>query len=356
MVALSRWLASCAFLSLLLLAACSTGAWAQKASKQRQGDTRQKELAGLVASAWDGIISLDGSLFDKYAQGSEPRPYTLVLFLDAESLHNRLPLQKLKTEFALAAAAYKKEHGATPEGRRVVFATMEFSRSQAAFGLLGVKTLPHVCVIPPSASRGGDGVLALPPEYTAPPPNDLNSYAETIAQFVEASTGLKLTSPIVRPRLFDQTWFRITFLLGIVGFLSLAYKIISSGALQRPQLWVLGALAVYYFSVSGGMYGIIRGVPLVGVDQQTGQPTFFSSPGQGQLGAEGFIIGFLHLSVGLLVAFLTHVAPSIENPRKQRSVTYILLAAAALLFLKDVNLYTWKTGYGLRVFWPKFLS
>jgi oligosaccharyltransferase complex subunit gamma len=41
-----------------------------------------------------------------------------------------------------------------------------------------------------------------------------------------------------------------------------AWIIYNSPIVKVTALWALGALAVYWFATSGGMYNIIRGMPL----------------------------------------------------------------------------------------------
>jgi hypothetical protein len=41
-----------------------------------------------------------------------------------------------------------------------------------------------------------------------------------------------------------------------------AWIIYNSPIVKITALWALGALAVYWFATSGGMYNIIRGIPL----------------------------------------------------------------------------------------------
>lgn len=104
------------------------------------------------------------------------------------------------------------------------------------------------------------------------------------------------------------------------------------------------------FSVSGGMHNIIRGMPLYALTQQGAQ--FFMPPGQGQLGAEGFLCGSGYLAVGLAVAGLTfmHHFTTGMDIKKQRYVAYGVLAFGAWAFLKVVGLYRWKTGYRWRTY------
>ena len=104
------------------------------------------------------------------------------------------------------------------------------------------------------------------------------------------------------------------------------------------------------FSVSGGMHNIIRGIPLYVLTQQGAQ--FFMPPGQGQMGAEGFLCGTGYLIVGLAVSGLTflHKLMPGADVQKQRIAAYVILGLGTYSFLKVVDVYRWKTGYRWRTY------
>ena len=73
---------------------------------------------------------------------------------------------------------------------------------------------------------------------------------------------------------------------------------------------------------------------------------------QGQLGAEGFIMGSMYLFFGLSVAALTFAVPKLASESSRRYAAYACIFSAAMLFRQIVSLYTWKTGkhYSQRIF------
>lgn len=108
--------------------------------------------------------------------------------------------------------------------------------------------------------------------------------------------------------------------------------------------------------MSGGMYNIIRGMPLYVLTQQG--PQYFMPPGQGQLGGEGFLGGTGYLLVGLSVSGLTllpALAPNLDK-RKLRFATFAIIALGAYSFLQVVGLYRWKTGYRWRTYFSGWRS
>lgn len=114
-----------------------------------------------------------------------------------------------------------------------------------------------------------------------------------------------------------------------------------------------GAIFVYFFSVSGAMFNIIRKMPMLLQDRKDpGKMVFFYRGSGVQLGAEGFTIGFLYTMVGLLLAFQCHVMVRVKNTKLQRLTMILLLFLSVLAVKKVVLLNNWKTGYRIRAYWP----
>ena len=127
------------------------------------------------------------------------------------------------------------------------------------------------------------------------------------------------------------------------------YKFATSSLVHYMPLYICGSLCVYWFSLSGGMYNIIRGTPFVGVDRRSGQPIIFM-PGQGQVGAEGFIMGTSAVTFGMLIAHFLFIVPTIEDPLRRRKTCYALLGAGFVLFNWITSTHLWKTGVSSRFF------
>lgn len=65
--------------------------------------------------------------------------------------------------------------------------------------------------------------------------------------------------------------------------------------------------------------------------------------GQGQLGAEGYIMGSQYMLLGLIVAAGTHLLPRLRDEHKRRTWGYILLVAGFLTFRSIMGTFIWKT-------------
>ncbi len=71
----------------------------------------------------------------------------------------------------------------------------------------------------------------------------------------------------------------------------------------------------------------------------------FLPQAQGQLGAEGFIMGSLYTACGLSVAVLTWLAPQIKDRSIQRGISYLALLTGLVSFQQVISNYRWKTNY-----------
>ena len=66
----------------------------------------------------------------------------------------------------------------------------------------------------------------------------------------------------MRSRLFPPVFVAAVLTMGF-----LAYNLYYAPFMKNLALWVFGVLVIYWFSVSGGMHNIIRGVPMYYPDQ-----------------------------------------------------------------------------------------
>ena len=68
---------------------------------------------------------------------------------------------------------------------------------------------------------------------------------------------------------------------------------------------------MYFFSVSGSIYCIIRNSPSYGIDPKTRRPTIFSSEGRGQYVYEGLFIGALNIAAAVALILMTVGLPKV---------------------------------------------
>lgn len=304
------------------------------------------ELSSLRSESPTGVIHLTDGLLRRILSLPSPRPFHSLVFFDAQSLHSKaeLSLPALKSEFSLLASSFYSNN--PNHQSHLFFFEIEFQQSQASFALFGVNSLPHIRLIPPTASD-------LKTDSIPMDASDYARLAESMAEFVESRTKLTV-GPIHRPPVVSKK--QILFIVAVILIWTPFFikKLISGKTfLHDKNIWMAGAIFVYFFSVSGAMFNIIRKMPMFIADRQDpGKLVFFYQGSGMQLGAEGFSIGFLYTIVGLLLAFMTHLLVKARNRNVQRGLMIFALFLSFWAVKKVVFLDNWKTGYGIHGYWP----
>lgn len=88
-----------------------------------------------------------------------------------------------------------------------------------------------------------------------------------MAAFLRDKTGINIEK-VERPSFMRSGLFPVVFLAAVLALGAIAYNLYYAEFMKNLVLWTLGVLFVYWFSVSGGMHNIIRGVPLYYPDQE----------------------------------------------------------------------------------------
>eukprot|EP00887_Chlorella_sp_A99_P000763 scaffold5.g763.t1 len=328
-------------IALLVLALVVGAAGAGAASDD---ESKVQALLELQRKSSSGVIDMDSKRFEEFVVG-KARPYTVVVVADALNLHNqgKLQLGTLVKEFALVARTFAATQAGKPAAGKVFFARIEYKASQGLFGRMGIKSLPFVARIPPSTPITRDGAVKIAKEDQME--GDYPWRAEALAQWVQDKTGLAV-GEIKRASIFHSrravpSFHHPPFAPGHAP--RPARRPARRPLLRSRPLYAVGTLVVWWFSTSGGMYNIIRGVPMVGYDPRTRQSIMFMQ-GSGQLGMEGFIMGSLYSSFGLIVAAFVFVLPRVKDPQAQRTLAYLLLFFAFVSFRATVGNHLWKTG------------
>lgn len=305
-------------------------------------DAKQIQKLQALARRGGGLIELDANIFQALLVGKS-RPYSVFIVADAKDLRrdSKLRLVPLINDFKLVAKTYAATHAGKPAAGAVFFARMEFSQTQSLFGRMGIKALPYLVRIPPSLAITEGGAVSVPQEEVLPQ----SGYpwpATRIAEFVTERSGLPVGevkhAPLIGARLMPLVSLAVLGALIFVGI-----KLYNAPFMRHQALYAVGALVIYWFSVSGGMFNIIRGVPFVGYDHRKRTSMLFTS-GQGQLGAEGFIMGTLYTTVGLAVAAFITLIPKVKDPSAQRVAAYAVMFVAFIAFRLVTGNHLWKTG------------
>uniref|UniRef100_A0A1D1ZLM6 Uncharacterized protein ZK686.3 n=1 Tax=Anthurium amnicola TaxID=1678845 RepID=A0A1D1ZLM6_9ARAE len=307
------------------------------------------ELEGLRAQSPSGVIHLDDRAISRFLTSAPPpRPYSVVVFFDAAQLRSRpdLRLPQLRSEFGLVSDAFAARHRSDPAAlSRVFFCDIEFGEAQRSFALFGVSSLPHVRHVGPAVKDLKDSE----PMHQS----DFARVAESMAEFVEAKTGLPI-GHIDRPPAISGRQVALLAVAALISAPFLIRRVIAGETLLHDRkIWMAGAVSVYFFSVSGAMHNIIRKMPLFMSDRGDPSKLVFFYQGSGmQLGAEGFAVGFLYTVVGLMMALVTHGLVQLRSVKAQRGLMLIAMVVSYWAVRKVVYLDNWKTGYSVHAYWP----
>lgn len=295
-----------------------------------------------------GYITLSPESFNHLLEGSS-RPYSVYVFGDSKNLRSskHLSLAERLKAFGTVGKAFVSTNAGSDFEDKAVFVRLVFESAKDSFGRLGVKGLPYLVHIPPKLEINPGASITLPPGNTMAAGSLEEWGAVQIASFVMSTSGISpgdMKELGVKER---SPFLPVFVLLFLAAAIFVAYHLSQSEIMKHKSLYAIGSIVVFWFSVSGGMFNIIRGVPLVGMDPRTRQPTAFIRGG-GQMGAEGFTMGTLVVAFGLLAAGFTHIVPYIENKKSRRTVSYGIIVVAFLVFNWLSGAHLWKTS--LRTF------
>ncbi|KXZ42310.1 hypothetical protein GPECTOR_164g152 [Gonium pectorale] len=303
-----------------------------------------EELAAIRDGSRDRVIGLTDDLLSRFLMGRK-RPYAVAIFFTAASVvesNPNLHLEDLRAEFGLAARAVAQG----PDADKLFFFEAALETSQRPFAMLQVNALPAVVRISPDTAVTQATVEIPKSDKMLPETVGTRDYpwpAETFLDFLAARHGVA-AAPVDRPSIYKSPLFPVFVLGGVLAVAYLAYQVYARGLLRHTLPWAVVSLAVFWFSTSGGMYNIIRGVPFFTRDRN-GNLQFFLTSRRGQLGAEGFMLGSLYILVALSLALVTYVAPRIASRVGREALSYLGAGLAFFSLYQTFILWTAKTGY-----------
>lgn len=277
--------------------------------------------------------------------GKGAREYKVLVFFHVSAMDEQNPslkLKQLKEDFILIAKTFYKTHIGTAEENSVFFCIADIKNTKMAFEAFKVETLPNVILTKETGKK-----QPLPWEQYP-------RTAEGIAQFLTAETGIPV-GEIERPPLLSTLQMVVigVFFLSLLPFF-IKFILSNKTPLHNPWTWCLGGLFIYFFSSSGGMFDIIRGMPFSTRDRENPSKIiyWYSSSGA-QFWAEGFAIGSLYLAFGLLLSLVTFLTPHLKNAQIQRGVVLTSVVICFWAVKQLVYLDNWKTGYSIHGYFPK---
>eukprot|EP00210_Caulerpa_lentillifera_P006614 g6319.t1 len=316
-------------------------------ARQALGDEKS-DLFEMQQTSSDGVISFNPGMFEKYAAGKS-RPYSLIFCLLADQLMDqpKLALKKLREEFGICSKAYKEKYSIGSRTGKVFFVTMEVGDSANLFQRLGAQSLPFVFRLSPHSVVGKTGKIEIP-DGEMMTFKDSAQYpwrAEAFAEFVKIRTGVAVDE-IPRNDALGTRLTVLIFILSLSTAVWTARRLYDTPFIQSKWIWLAGTLFVCWFSTSGAMFNIIRGVPFALPKDGKLQLMY---PGNGQqLGAEGFIMGSMYIVFSGMFAVVTYGIPRVHNATSRRILLLASVIGAVFILRNVIHFYAMKTGYRLR--------
>eukprot|EP00899_Mesostigma_viride_P024664 jgi/Mesvir1/5382/Mv25555-RA.1 len=321
-----------------------TNSLSDRLATEVEKDSRNEELSKRQQK---GLLKFNNNDFRLYAEGDEPRPYSLILLFTSRQVEKSKPelnLALTRAEFGLVSEAYRQHFAGTPQSGRVFFVEVDYNTAPEAFQKLGLNSVPAIVHIGPFTKRQKDGRPLESDTLKAGFPNVL----EMLAGFTADKTNLS-PGTIERPNIFNSPAIQLFVLTLLLASGAVVLKLYRGGWLDYRPIWALLALAVVFFALSGGMYNIIRGMPFRTRDHE-GRDVFFRQ-GQGQLGAEGYAMGTLHFGAAGALLAIIYITPAIPSTAPRRAFMWASLLVFFTCLAKVVQIYRWKTGYDMHGYW-----
>lgn len=318
------------------------------------------KLRALRAGAEDGVFELDAATFEEAMELGPRRTFALAFTCRATGRVQ--PQTEASIEWgvqdlrAVSRTFGRRYPPGTAAGDAVFFAVMDYAGEGMGqvFSELGIVSVPFGAVLSTDlqrqVQRGENGELVrLPLDLSRQMVKGAKS-ADEMKGLVERFAGYPIGELWV-PSFRDHPLYLPGVATGAALLLWGGGTAVRRGVLQWPPLYAVGALAVFWFATSGGLFMIIRKVPMYqGVDLMSESSHWFQAGPQGQLGIEGFYMGSLYLGFSLGLAFLTYVVPHIKAPPVKRLVSYLVVIAVLLLLQKVFGMLVWKNGYRVRYY------
>ena len=224
----------------------------------------------------------------------------------------------------------------------------------AAAPQYAVDTVPALVLFPPTTSKP-HARGTFPPSWRFPLSSSTDN-AESVAAFVHERTGAPLDAQwAARSRLETGASFAPALVVIAASLAAIVYFTRSGlvrllrWARERVRWWLLlGALAFYFVGVSGLLFDVIRGAPLLGTDARTRRPSILIQQAGVQSVAEGLLVGGLNLACAAAVVLLVRVLPRVADYGQRTVLAVAALSAFMLCYSNIVGFYRWKQPAYLR--------
>lgn len=259
-----------------------------------------------------------------------------------------LKIEELQSAFSLAAVAVAA--GPTPDA--LFFAEVSFEDAKQIFQVLNVQSLPLIMHFSRKQKLTTNMKASDVPKFDSLTPATVSAKypwtAEDMLELLATAHGVE-HAPVFRPSFLTSPLFWPSVLGLLATAVAFAYILFRMGILSSPIPYAIACLAIFWFSSSGGMYNIIRGVP-IWIYDSAGRIQFFlpaNSGQRGQLGGEGYILGSIYIGLSASMSLLTFFVPCLKNPAQRSLLGVVLVGITGYLVAQVFALHMAKSGSGI---------
>lgn len=308
----------------LFILLCVLSIFASANLTQAKARKAKVDKLRVLSSLSSGMVKLNTTGYYHYVV-DEPRPYILVVYFTADVA--KFKCQQCETiQALLQQVIYSYKESETEKASDdfshvpVFFAEMEYTpETQEIFQKHEFMSAPNLFVSKPNSVINGK-VFSVKKEDMWEFNMGSEVHAYKLLEFINNRSGrdIEMKTPPL------EALMMVVYMgLMIVALSVIVYRL--KGLLLVPYMWLFGSVLIYFICISGVVYDIIHGVPMVGMNQKTGAPEIIHTGQRSQYGAEGFIMGFLITMGGLGIVALNLIKSFTPN-RIRLFGTAILIA------------------------------
>jgi len=291
-------------------------------------------------------IKLSPRTFGSYVD-VENRNYSLVIELTSLGGSFSCPTcRELHSEFELVARSYLATYGpvnsATFLEKPLIFAHLDYSEATVEyFRKFHLQTVPHYAVVP--ASTGSFQALQQFESTSV-------TQAEDLTRLIQKAT--KINIAISRP-IWPQLLRGAAFILS--AFVVVRYILPALYARPTHPMLAFGiSMAVFFISMMGLVFNLIRTPPWMGSNRANGDPEYIMNGSRSQYVSEGVIIASLMSVVALAHVLINHLGSLRVKQQSPMTRALFWLVLGALLvalnwlwgiFLIKYGFYPYKFHY-----------
>ncbi|KAH3676091.1 hypothetical protein WICMUC_002388 [Wickerhamomyces mucosus] len=278
----------------------------------------------------DSIIEIDSSNLNQILVGE--RSYYISLFFtsDDPALNCKICAQFEPIYKKVIKSLFKIEN----LQNKIVFAKVDFEKNKPFFKELGLTHIPKLWILPPTEDSNSNASNQPHYEYTISEQSlDPLNLGDYIAKLLHITVKI-------------DTDFEVSEFLGYFLFtfsIVLIFKKLVIQKYPKYKLFQLISVALILLFISGYMFTVIRGIPLISKDAK-GEIMYFSGGTHWQFGLETFLIASIYSALISGIVVLVQILPKLENEIKKNVLIICVNIGMIYLLSYFISIYLIKDG------------